>query len=391
MTRRDKITKPMFGATVPTRYCDVPLLELTRRIAFERDRIALEELQQNRPLFCHKGEGSLLMATFLRRLRESNIARKWTGGDVMTLEKAYDLTIDKFSNWVQEKEGKDPPLYEINGPDCRYYYRAFYDYTIAGLYKMNCTHSQIQTELIAAENLQSMVIRHFYLSCLESKRRAQRFVRCYRWRRDGRAISVWMPSTLSGRQCSLWLEVNIPDYDPTRAGERQRVQEIVNRLLTWPRTISLCDVDGGAENIPAPTDWVSSMVEQEISTHGLARTVAREKAENIQQQRPAIRQLGTEKLKELIHMIFAKLACEDYVEEIIATRFGISKSTFSRFAASRWGGRLDSDAPDLWRNTAQILAAHSAFVMSAKRSGVWKRVAQVLDSGANIERTNNDE
>ena len=369
----------------PADYHHAPLLKLAHRIAFESDRAALEELYRNRPLFSYKRDRSLLLGTFLRRLKESNLARKWTGFDVMTLEKAYDLTVDKFSNLPEKSEGRYRPS-EVRGPDCRYYYRACYNFTMARLHEMDRSDSTIQVELMAAENLEHMVIRHFYLSCLESKRRAKHSVSRYCWQSNGRSIRLLMPSTLSGRQCHLWLEANIPDYDPTRAGERRRVQDTVNRLLTWPRTISLCEVDGGAENIPAPTDWALSMVEQEISTHGLARTVAEEKADNIQEQRPAIRQLGTDRLKELIHTVFAKLAIEDYVEQTIATRFGMSKSTMSRFAGSRWHDRCDEGVPDLWRNTAQTMAGHSTFVSAAKRAGVWKRVACVSDATASKGR-----
>ena len=388
MTREHKTTESML-ATEPAKYCDLPLLELTRRIAFDSDMAALEELHQNRPLFSYKRDISLLLGTFLRRLKESDLARRWTGSEIMTLEKSYDLALDKFSNLPERSGGRHRPG-KTRGPDCRYYYRAYYDYTMARLNEMDRSNSAMQVELIAAENLERMVIRHFYLSCLESKRRAKHSARRYCWRRNGRCVSVWMPVTLSGRQCRLWLEANIPDYDPTRFWERQRVQDTVNRLLTRPRTISLCEVDGGADNIPAPPDSVLSMVEQEISTNGLARTVAQEKAENIQQQRPAIRQLGTDKLKELIHTVFAKLACEEYVEQTIAVRFGMSKSTFSRFAGSRWHDRWENAVPDLWRNTAQTLAGHSAFIMAAKRTCVWKRMAQVLDAGANRERTRDE-
>ncbi len=387
--KREHLTTESMLATEPANYGDLPLLELTRRIGYESNRIALEELYQNRPLFSYKRDRSLLLGAFLRRLKESNLARRWTGANVMILERAYDLALDKFSNLPEKNQGRHRPG-KTRGPDCRYYYRAFYKYTMARLSEMDRSDNAIRVEMTAAENLGRMVLRHFYLSCLESKRQAEHSVRRYCWQRNGRAVSVWMPSMLSGRQCRLWLEANIQDYDPSRVGERQRVQDTVNRLLTWPRTISLCDVDGGAEHIPAPTDWVSSIVEQEISTHGLARTVAQEKAANIEQQRPAIRQLGADKLEELIHTVFARLTCDDYVEQTVAANFGMSKSTLSRFAGSRWHNRLDEAVPDLWRNTAQTLACHSTFVMAAKRTGVWKRMVQVLDAGANRGRTRDE-
>jgi len=65
------------------------------------------------------------------------------------------------------------------------------------------------------------------------------------------------------------------------------------------------------------------MLEQEITVSGLAETVACEKEENFELQRPTIRALGPEKLKELIHTIFNELACGKYIEKDVACSFGL--------------------------------------------------------------------
>lgn len=368
----------------PAGYRHMPLLELARWIAFGSDRMALNELHENRRVFRYGQEDSLRMAELLFRLKESGLAKKWTGSDEMAMENAYDLTIDKFSN-LPAADGERQRAPETRGSDCRYYYRAFYEHVVARLPKKKRRRSQIKVEQMAVAKLQHMVIWHFHLSCLESRRRAQHLVRRYLWQKDGCTLGIWMPSALPGQQCRQWLETNVPDCDPTRVGERQRVQDIANRLLTRPRKIPLYAVDGGADNIAAPMDSVSSMIEAEISMHGLARTVAEEKAQNIDHQRPAIQALGKEKLEQLVLGIFDGLVRDECCAKNLADAFGLSHATLSRFAGRRWradeGGAFRKGLPDLWQNTARILASHSAFVEAANQARLLGDASSILTSG----------
>jgi len=347
-------------------YRRLPLLKLTRRIAFQSDGAALKELHENRALFYYEGDKGLLMAALLLRLKESALARKWAGGNGMALEDAYDLTVDKFSNLPPTGNDEGSPTRESHGPDCRFYYKAYYEYAVARLPQSKHHKNRLQMELMAAASMQRMVIRHFYLSCLEARRRAQNLVRRYFWQRDGSSVGIWMPSVLSGQQCQRWLETNVPDYDPVRIGERERVQSIVNMRLTRPRMIPLDRVAGGPDEVAAPEDPVSSMVEAEISIHGLAQTVADEKVENIDHQRPAIQALGREKLRQLVLGVFESVVNNEACAKDLAEAFGLSCATFSRFAGSRWGsgeaGVTEREPPDLWKNTARLLAHHSGFL-----------------------------
>jgi len=354
----------------PADYRRMPLLELIRQIASQGDRTALTELHENRPLFRYEGEKDLLMAAFLLRMKESRLARKWTGGNGMALENAYDLTLDKFSN-LPAGSAEKGTAHETGGPDCRYYYRAYYDYCVARLPQGGRRQNGMNAELRAAAMLQGMVARHFYLSCLESRRRAQHLIRRYLWQKDGCALGLWMPSTLPGSRCRQWLETNVPDCDPRRAGERERVQSIVNLRLTRPRVIPLDRVAGGASEVAAP---VSSLIEAEISVQGLARTVADEKAQNIDHQRPAIQALGKEKLRRLVLGVFDSVANGESCAKDLADAYGLSYPTFSRFAGSRWnrpeGGATAREPPDLWTNTARVLSLHSGFIEAADKAGL---------------------
>jgi hypothetical protein len=376
-------TKEMAPPGEVVDYRQLPLLELARRIAFQSDRIALNELHANRALFHYEADMSLVMAAFLLRLKESSLARKWAGGDVMVLEDAYDLTVDKFSNLPRVDSDKGGPSRERYGPDCRYYYKAFYDHTAARLCLNERCKSGMQMELIAATNLQGLVTRHFFLSCIETRRRVQRLVRRYFWQHDGNSVAISMPSVLSGQQCQRWLETNVPDYDPRRVGERERVQCIVNTRLTRPRMIPLDRVSGGADEVAAPQDSVSSLIEAEISIHGLAQTVAEDKADNIDCQRRAIKVLGKERLRQLVLGVFESVVNSESRANELAETFGLSPATLSRFAGSQWNrgeaGVTKREPPDLWKNAARLLAHHTGFVEAADKAGLLNRPRQTTE------------
>lgn len=170
--------------------------------------------------------------------------------------------------------------------------------------------------------------------------------------------------------------------DPKRPGERDRVQAVVDRLIARRRIISLDDLGRNAKRIAPTSDAGFPSIEETISTEGLAETVAEEKADNIEYQRPAIQSLGQTRLRRLVCRIFDDLVSERYEAKNIATEFGLSKSTFSRFAGSRWNNSPEGNAlgpvPDLWRNLAHILASHSTFRKAAKKAGVWRQVCNVI-------------
>ena len=64
---------------------------------------------------------------------------------------------------------------------------------------------------------------------------------------------------------------------------------------------------------------------------------------------------------------------------MLAKDFGLSKSTFSRFAGSRW---LNSKKaiPDLWLNTAHVLSTYPVFQEVAKETGVWEQVEATIEN-----------
>jgi hypothetical protein len=372
-------------------YCRLSLLSLAELIAHKSDKRALQELHDNRTVFYYHSNWPLRLAEFADKLRQSRLGRQWCKDNAETLEKAYDLTISKFSNLPdREQDGQDVKL---DGPDCRYYFEAFIKHAVKIL-DVECCKNEVERETKMAGLLQNLVIRHFRLSCLECCRVTDELTRRYRWKVNGHILTILLPAHIPSSQCSKWLAANVPDVDPSRPGERDRVQAVVDRLITRQKVVSLESIN--PNEMVADPSYLQREIEQEMTVKGLASVVADEKAHHIESQRAAIRQLGKDTLRSMICQIFESLSRGTYEPMIIADRFGLSRPTFTRFAGSRWltgaENRAKLPIPDLWLNTAQTLAGHPAFVRAAETAGVLKHVQEILQSkNASRSRTENEQ
>jgi len=378
-------TSPDWSLGRISMYQSLSLLRLSELIALDGNRRALSELHDNRSVFYYHDPKPLRLAEFIDRLRESKPARRWCAGMMDVLDRAYDLTISKFSNIPQT--GENVRNLKQKGPDCRYYYMAFVRHAKKKL-AAESSGNEAEKEMKAASLLQRLVVRHFRLSCLECSRAGCGLMRRYAWKLNGSTLDVYMPVQIPGSECSKWLADNIPDVDPSRPGERERVQALVDRLAPCGKIVSLDRTDGN--DIATDSLRRRSVTEHEIKSKGLAGAVADEKAANIEFQRPAIRRLGKAGLKDLVNKIFDGLAHGTYGAASIADEAGISRPTMSRFAGSYWLTKREDDRgqpiPDLWRNTAEALAGHSEFVRVAKSAGVWGRIQEVLAGGQSLSR-----
>jgi hypothetical protein len=195
-------------------------------------------------------------------------------------------------------------------------------------------------------------------------------------------MSVLLPTQIPARQCGRWLSDNIPDVDPSRPGERERVQAVVDRLMVRGKILSIEDVD--ESKILTNSANIALEIEQQVAVKSLADAVASEKADNIKSQRPAIQKLGSQKLRQLVLEIFEAITDGEYEALSIAEIFAISPATLSRFACSHWSSDTGYNipVPDLWLNTAQVLAGHPAFTDTARETGVLGRVKEILHSSS---------
>lgn len=359
----------------------LPLLELVRRIVERGDREALRELHDSRAAFRDRNGAALRLAEFLQRLRDNVRAHTWARSDAHVLDLAYDLTLDKFSNLPRKPRdrerataGQEPR--ETGGPDCRLYFRAFLDYAESH-FRATPPAGEFEREEKAARLLQRLVHKHFRLSCAEAMRREMRLVRRYTWRVDGRVMRVWMPTELTGRQCRQWLEHHVSrELDLSGATAEEAVQALVRRRL-GERSVLRLDND---DSIIAPGHTIGPRSPRNVRL--LADGVAAEKAERFTLQRPAIAALGPARLVSLIQRIFEDLEAGDLKEGQLAREFGLTKAAFSRFAGSRWPHRCTvnpgAGVPDLWRNTAQAVAACPELIDAAATAGVWEQIERVL-------------
>jgi hypothetical protein len=295
-------------------------------------------------------------------------------------EIAYDLAVTKFSELPNEKEEG----MKRRGAGCRLYFRAI-QLSVNKSYQADPPAGELEREARAATILQRYLNRHFRFSIYEALRKTDRFWTRYYWRiGDEAQICVKLPVVLAGRRRCEWLEKNIDNPDPKRPGEAKRIQEIINRKFTRERFTPLEAASASLDpekNDPETKFWAKA---KELHGIMLSKVVAKEKVMNIHRQRPKIKNLGKSKLEKMILQIFDDLPNDDYKDVKIARAFNLSKATFSRFAGSKWS-QNDSQIPDLWLNTAQIISKHDIFRELAEKAGVWEKVK----SAANKSSTTN--
>jgi len=373
--------RPMRMAQHPNAYAPLGLPELVRKIVEESDAGALAELHDRRRPFRYGKLPSLCMAEFLECLRRK--ARR--NGNEEVADEAYEMTIDKFSrlpaNDPHGDDGAHSGRRNHRGVDCRKYFAAFLQ-RYAEEEGTGRSWRELEKEMLAAGLLQRHVSRHFRLSMAET-RRYQHMTR-YMWQLPEGSLQVMMPRVLVGGERRDWLNEHIGPVDPCQPAERMRVQALIDEAFANGVSFSYDD------DIETPTttwggtqSWEGARLRaaSEIIEKGLGVAVAAEKAETIDAQRPAVKALGTAALQEMIVQIFSNIADGTYVDGQVASAFRLSPATFSRFAGSRWD-RSNGNIPDLWRNTASVLAADPLFMEAAQSAGVWPTVKSIAGNEA---------
>ena len=376
MAARNVNAKPPHGVC-GIQYPVLSLRELAERIV-QSDRQALDELHSNRPLFRPQGGERMLLARFVAWLSERAKVTDDPRDDDAIRDYAYDLTIGKYLNLPPGEPGTTQSGKPVS--DCRHAFGSFLralDKRVEGRPDL----TPAQEEMLAAETLQRRVRRSFLDSCRDARRVLWRERTRYAWQVKHGVIYVWMPAHIYGAQRRAWLEENIPDADASRYGETERVQAIVDQRLGVP-AVSRSMPSGPTSRPPRASDSPAHRaMDREHPDSVLAKTVAEEKATNIDSQRQAIRVLGKTRLMQLIMHVFRDIAQGDYEAKRVAEMYGISQSTMTRFAGTNWGANIDRMViPDLWANTAQTIAGNDRFIEAVVETGVREKVAQVLAS-----------
>ncbi len=341
-------------------YEKLSTLELIDTIVQYNDTCALEYFHDHRKIFRTPTVKAMRFIEFTDHLRQSNSS----GYALDVTEAAYDLTVSKFSNLPDENM-------KTVGPDCRCYFRAFLDYARSKIGEIQNDKS-VKMELKTAKFLQNFVLRHFHLSCLECARRKEGLSRRYIWNFDSRRIPVWMPSYMSAAECRNWLETNIGLVELSKEQIQAQIDSKIQRGMLVSLENRVSDVPSVTQDSENGYGYIND----------LAQTVADEKADNIESQRPAIKKLGPEMLKKLILRVFDELSTGSFNARTIAESFGLSGATFSRFASNHWhtGNDPGVSVPDLWKNTAGVLAFDGKFTEAARSAGIFDKIRTIAKS-----------
>jgi len=191
-------------------------------------------------------------------------------------------------------------------------------------------------EAAAACILQRTIQCHVRFSCKEARRYCNPLRSRFAWRFRGGTVHVWIPTSLGGKRRRRWLEENIPNPDPSRPGERRRVQSIIDDRLGVPRVVALSSdpsLDSARRgDDPAEMLWL----DDDLGPIELGEVVAEEKAQRINRLRPSIQALGPAKLKQLIVHIFRRLANDEYDQKELAAVYPVKEPSLSRFAGKNW-------------------------------------------------------
>jgi hypothetical protein len=348
-------------------YHAAPLVWLIEQIAGAADRQALCELQNHRTP-CRLGGGPpLTVLRFIVALFEMSWVYRLCGNDQMVVERARDWTTDKFSRL--RNNGHD------GGADCQ----SCYVGVLRAIRVWNMSHPGahvLELESAAACILQRNIQCHVRFSCKEARRSCNPLRSRFAWRFPEGTIHVWIPTSLGGKQRRPWLEENIPNPDPSRPGERRRVQSIIDDRLGVPRVVSLSSDPSLSSSRRGDDPSEMFWLEDDSEAVELGEVVAEEKVCCIQGLRPSIRALGPSRLRELILQIFRRLQVEEYDQSALALLFQLKEPSLTRFAGDHWSDL--SNVPDLWVNVAQLLARNDRFAEAAVEAGVWNNVRTIL-------------
>ena len=359
-----------------------------RRIVEDSDKLALEVFLGTRRIFHTGSEKPLLLHEFLFVLHE-NMSRNdfwYKIPNVTTVELAdcvYDKTRNKYMNMPEQNrfaecaDGRPSSKKEV---DCRKYYRAF-----LRIVQEKMDEGEIKTqedeEVRAGVLLQKLVAGNFYSSSLMDCRRDFSPSIRYEWKVGGGKLYLWRPRHVEAAEFRDWLKTRITDVDLKKPNEKRRIQSLVDKHFG---SISIISIDEDPEYVFPDSDKTDPLEvkQKQMFPGSLAGTVAGEKVANIHKLRPAIRVLGKDVLERLILKIFKDLAAhEDYELSQLAREYEISKSTLSRFAGIKWKEDKDSGikyVPDLWRNTAKILAKYPVFMETVSAAGFADQIKGVL-------------
>lgn len=326
-------------------------------------------------------------------------AKGWNGGDMIP-ETARDLCQDRFTRLPEQPDG---------GIDCRYYYDGFLKHLPAELVdgeyghlhplvshtrimERFCGYVRWQWRLCmrdAWRRQQRLTVVHDYIppSChpspgIDAKLGVRAEDAGEREARQG-GIRLRVPVCIPRAERDAWLERCFGPIDVHAPHVIDHLNDQIDQWLTQEMRSRERRLRGAVESDLFGTSGSTLSIERSWSHDGLAQTVAREKANAPKRLRTSIAALGPERIEQLVLRIFADVisggTSGGYHPASVARDFGLHKSTLTRFAAAHWGPSQQGPVPDLWLNTAQVLAGQACFSKALEEAGLEPVICDLTD------------
>jgi len=371
-------------------YSAKPTLEIVQLLVHESDQLALSELIERRKPFSHGGKNLRIVDFLLLLCKGAPHGQEATMTRDEVTEDTYDLTLAKFTNLPSEDVGpeigeqkKTSKKLKRKQVDCRNYYRVVLN-QMEQWRTENPGTRELEEEQAACTLLQRLVVRHFYLSRLEVLRRMRPYATRYAWKVGTKSIKLWYPTEMPVKVFREWLQQQPQDADQRHSELQSRVQSEIDSHFFRDRFVSIDDLPEQPDATPS-IDIHDPLAATAVPSM-LAQVVAREKINQLDELRPAIRELGKKTVEQLVLRVFSDMTDGIFEDGAIAKDFGLSKATFSRFAGSQWQDKPEDQEsaaiPDLWKNTAKVISAQPLFLEAAQEAGVSSAIARVLNSDA---------
>jgi len=362
-------------------YFQLSTFKLIKKIAVHSDAKALNHLLSYRKIFWLDGIRQLL-PEFLLNLRkkyfnpyiiisdnEKNIDEK--------MDLVYERTLQKFSVL---RPKNDNPI--IEGPYCDNQYKRLYT-KISEFENSQKDLTELYKEYEVEKIFQKQVIIHISYSWLESCRIKNRYYQRYTWKLKSRNIELKKPRWIEGNKFRKWLEKTFIDTNPNDSLVKEQIQKAIFSEFGFNRELRINNIGTNSIELSNNPDQNQKIDNEYIENH-LYQKVADEKADNIHDLRPAIRNLGKKRVRKLVLKILYSYI-ENYYKDIeISKEFGLSKATFSRFAGSDWNKDNTENkslkVPDLWKNMASVIVADPYFCQAANEVGVIDIIKRISNN-----------
>lgn len=389
----------------PRSYADLDLVGLMTRIV-DGDRRALDTLVVDRKPLLRHGQ-PVGIPDWIESVSQSDASRHSSGDEVT--ESARDLLYDRLTRMPGRPNPSSTPSNSEStsartsefasgnasgansggtsgggGVDCRNYYRGFVDRLPPVVNRESQaeatqtdhsghTLSRLEYNTWVHHRFSGYAHRHWRLCLREARRRQQRLTVAYEYKSPGVAMRLWVPASIPPRQRAAWIDRNFGPVVPDASGTatvQHRLQTQIDGWLDHVLRERERELRYSLQHDPFGPNLSRTSIEQGWTQQGLARTVAHEKAQTPERLRTSIAALGPERIKSLILGIFEDMIQGTYHPASTARRFGLHKSTLTRFAAARWHPGDDRPVPDLWLNTAQVLASQPRFAAALEEAGL---------------------